>query len=210
MSNDDFFPLGLSDDSGERAIRSDAAANRTHILAVAAELFAQHGPEAVSMSDIVEASDVGRGTIYRHFPNKGALCLALIDEELRLFQEDWLANMREQTDETPMVQLANFLEMLLRFTQRNMPLTLESQRQGIYYFGKLEPRQFDVATVRGLMQAAVRQGELAAELDIDVAADALLAALYAPLIQYQIETRGFSIERIGEGLRSMVMQLRRT
>ena len=60
------------------------AATRDRIVATAARLFAQAGPDAARMDEVAEASDVARGTLYSHFPTKDALLCAIVEPVLRL------------------------------------------------------------------------------------------------------------------------------
>src|SRR4051794_19266654 len=46
------------------------AAVRTHISDVATALFLAHGFDEVSVSQIAEAADVARPTVFAHFPRK--------------------------------------------------------------------------------------------------------------------------------------------
>lgn len=46
-------------------------------MSVALQLFSERGIEAVSMPEIALASDVGRATLYRYFPSKFDLVVAL-------------------------------------------------------------------------------------------------------------------------------------
>ena len=74
-------------DSAPPAGRADATANRQRILAAAERLFAEQGPQ-VTMSDLAAAAGVGRGTLYRRYPDVAAVAIALLDgHEQRLQQE---------------------------------------------------------------------------------------------------------------------------
>ncbi len=61
-----------------RVLRRDAARNRERIVRAAWEAFAELGPDA-GVEDIARRAGVGMGTLYRRFPTKEALVLALHD-----------------------------------------------------------------------------------------------------------------------------------
>lgn len=56
--------------------RADGRRNREALLAVAAELIAEQGPE-VPLDEIARAAGVGNATLYRHFPYRRALLHAI-------------------------------------------------------------------------------------------------------------------------------------
>jgi AcrR family transcriptional regulator len=60
-----------------RALRSDAERNRQRLLEVAQEVFATEGL-AVPIDEIARRAGLGVGTLYRHFPTKEALFVAIL------------------------------------------------------------------------------------------------------------------------------------
>jgi len=63
------------------AQRSDAQQNREHILRIAHEAFAEDG--AVSLNFIAKRAGIGAGTLYRHFPTREALILAVYRHDVQ-------------------------------------------------------------------------------------------------------------------------------
>jgi len=62
---------------GARKVRSDKERNRSHILEIAEEFFAEQGVDG-PMHDIAKRAGIGTGTLYRHFPTREALLAALL------------------------------------------------------------------------------------------------------------------------------------
>lgn len=60
--------------------RADAVRNREHILQVAHDAFAESG--ATSLNVIAKRAGVGPGTLYRHFPTREALLLAVYQHDV--------------------------------------------------------------------------------------------------------------------------------
>ena len=61
--------------------RSDAQRNRDHILQVAHDGFAESG--TTSLNEIAKRAGVGAGTLYRHFPTREALILAVYRRDVQ-------------------------------------------------------------------------------------------------------------------------------
>ncbi|MEM7344549.1 MAG: TetR/AcrR family transcriptional regulator [Chloroflexota bacterium] len=196
----------------KRPKRADAIANRALILETAQHLFAQNGIDEVCMAAIAEAAGIGKGTLYRAFTNKGDLCLALMDEDMRLFQNKILQMLAEGADQPPLKRLDVFLDQLTHFLAFHAPLLREVQRQGGlllagYATDNSAPHLWLPwlrETIMLLLQQAEQQGE-AADLDIPYLADAILAPLNPDIFMYQREVLGFDIERISRGVRRLVL-----
>lgn len=181
-----------------RPERADAARNRQRILAAAEELFARHGADQVTMEEIARAAGVGKGTLYRRYPDRVAIAVALLDEHERALQERLLRGSPPLGPGAPPAErLAAFYAAMVRLLEDHVYLALgaETGRRrfatGAYGFWR--------AHVRALLLDA--SGELVAHPGrLDVLADALLAPLAPELYQYQRQQRGRSAEEITAAL----------
>jgi AcrR family transcriptional regulator len=62
-------------------LRADARRNRERIIAAAAELFAAQGTEC-QMAEIAKHAGVGNATVFRHFPSKHELVIAIAEQQM--------------------------------------------------------------------------------------------------------------------------------
>jgi AcrR family transcriptional regulator len=68
-------------DLAGETLRADAQHNRQRILDVAREAFAASGD--ASLNSIAKKAGVGPGTLYRHFPSREALVLAVYQDDVQ-------------------------------------------------------------------------------------------------------------------------------
>lgn len=71
-----------SETKPERRMRADALRNRDKLVAVAADVFADHGVEG-SLEEVARRAGVGIGTLYRHFPTREHLVEVVYRRELQ-------------------------------------------------------------------------------------------------------------------------------
>ncbi|MEV5411118.1 helix-turn-helix domain-containing protein [Thermopolyspora sp. NPDC052614] len=76
-------------------LRADARRNRDHILAAAREMFAAQGLD-IPMEEIARAAGVGVGTLYRRFPDRDSLILAVAQEAFTQVIDDARAAAAEE------------------------------------------------------------------------------------------------------------------
>ncbi len=186
MNNDNLILIS------PRPIRADAVKNRRLLLDTARRLFDERGVEVVCMSDIAEAAGVGKGTLYRHFANKGELCHALLDDDQRDLQEHTLERLR--TFHEPLQNLRWFLPEVLAFVERNSPLLRAGMIDADGIILDQPAHRWWRQTIRGLLQAMHVQG------DIDYFSDVLYTMLDVNVFYYQRHALGYSFERIINGL----------
>lgn len=72
-------PIGLEMDLMMSRKNAKGLKTKTKILETAASIFNQRGYNGVAISDIMEATDLQKGGIYRHFDNKDDLALQVFD-----------------------------------------------------------------------------------------------------------------------------------
>jgi AcrR family transcriptional regulator len=65
----------------ERQLRADAERNRRRLLEAAQALFRERGLD-VSVAEIAQAADMGRGTLFRNFASKEDLIAAIVAERM--------------------------------------------------------------------------------------------------------------------------------
>ncbi|MDT5079430.1 MAG: hypothetical protein QOJ80_4067 [Mycobacterium sp.] len=63
------------------SLRADAVRNRDRLLTAAAELFTDRGVD-VPLDEVARRAGVSIGTLYNHFPNRGALLDAVLPERM--------------------------------------------------------------------------------------------------------------------------------
>jgi AcrR family transcriptional regulator len=69
------------DPAGNRPLRADARRNRDLLLAAAKEVFAERGADA-PLDDVARRAGVGNATMYRHFPTRRELIIAVYSDEV--------------------------------------------------------------------------------------------------------------------------------
>ena len=159
--------------------RSQAAHDA--VLKAALRLVTKRGFRSVSVNEIAAEAGVGKMTLYRHWPNKAALVmdslLVLIGSETD-FPEAGSAieSLRQQLD----LQAAFFrssrgtlIRSLVAEAQSDSELAIAFRERW------LNPRR---EGVRQIMRAAVAEGSLRSDIDIDTAIDLLYGSLYYRLL----------------------------
>lgn len=173
------------------AERADAARNRAKILAAAAELFTTRDPRTVTMDDIAKAAGVGRGTLYRRYPDTGAIAVALLDKHERVIQEQLLGGAPPLGPGAPPAErLAAFYAVMVELLDAHADLVLGAESGGARF--ATGAYGFWAAHVRALLvESGVTQP--------DSLVDVLLAPLAAEVYRQQRE-RGLSSAQITAAL----------
>jgi AcrR family transcriptional regulator len=81
-------PIPLASLSSPRRGRPPTAGLRESILRAAERVFTRHDYHEVLMDDVAQACGVGKGTLYRYFPSKRFLYLAVMFEGIERLRDD--------------------------------------------------------------------------------------------------------------------------
>ena len=146
--------------------RADAQRNIETLLQVASAVFAKSGVDA-PVRDIAEKAGVGVGTVYRHFPQRSDLIVAVFRQEVDACADDAAALASKYP---PTEALSRWM---LRFTEfvaakRGLATALHSgdpayETLPAYYDAKLRPAMemlLNRAVAAGEIRARVAPGDL--------------------------------------------------
>jgi AcrR family transcriptional regulator len=191
----------------ERQERRDARENRQLLLEVAKRLFAQQGVSTTSMKEIAEAAGVGKGTLYRNFAHKGEICVALLREDVRAFQEQLDPLIGDAAGDTsPLARLDILLTERVRMTERHLPLfaAIEEEAGGSKRTRSSRPpfAAWTYAHIVRLLGEAAECGE-ALPVDLEFTSDAIEAVISPQHYRFQRHVSGYSMERIIAGMRQL-------
>lgn len=154
-----------SDEGAGRAARSkraDARRNQETLLDAAAAVFVASGVEA-PVRDIAAKAGVGVGTIYRHFPTRADLIIAVYRHQVEACAEAGPALLASSA--TPHAALGQWINLFVDFlvTKHGLAAVLQSDNAGFetlhaYFLDRLVP----VCT--RLLDAAVDAGEIRSDV----------------------------------------------
>ncbi len=147
--------------SGEvpaRTKRADALRNQQTLLAAAAAVFVTSGVDA-PIREIAARAGVGMGTIYRHFPSRADLIVAVYRHQVEACAE--AGPTRLESADSPLAALRQWVDLFVDFlvTKHGLANALQSDASGFdalhaYFLDRLVP------VCEQLLDAAVDAGEI--------------------------------------------------
>jgi AcrR family transcriptional regulator len=154
-----------SDQGAERATeskRKDARRNKESLLDAAAAVFVTSGMEA-PVRDIATKAGVGLGTIYRHFPTRADLIIAVYRHQVDACAEAGPTLLA--TSPTPLAALGRWISLFVDFlvTKHGLAAVLQSDNAAFdtlhaYFLDRLVP------VCAQLLTAAAAAGEIRSDI----------------------------------------------
>ncbi|MEU2282948.1 TetR/AcrR family transcriptional regulator [Streptomyces sp. NPDC013178] len=146
-----------------RPKRADARRNQAVLLDAAAAVFVSSGVEA-PIRDIAAKAGVGTATIYRHFPTRADLILAVYEHQVEALTQAGAAFLAE--NEHPHAALGRWFELFVDFlvTKHGLAAVLQSDDPCFdplhsYFLERIVP------VCAQLLDAAAVAGEIRADQD---------------------------------------------
>jgi AcrR family transcriptional regulator len=148
--------------SGNRKPRADAQHNRERILKVAKLAFTRSGAD-ISLDDVAKQSGVGPGTLYRHFPTRGALLEAVYRSEverLAAAQQDFSRTM------APVDALRAWMLLFVDYiaTKQLIAPALNTLIEGREKLFECSGTQI-IGAIHSLVERAIESGDIRPDLD---------------------------------------------
>ncbi|MFF8029100.1 TetR/AcrR family transcriptional regulator [Streptomyces sp. NPDC007896] len=154
---------GQGAESAAGSKRKDARRNRQTLLDAAAAVFVTSGVEA-PVRDIAAKAGVGMGTIYRHFPTRADLIIAVYRHQVDACAEAGPALLA--TCATPYAALGQWIDLFVDFlvTKHGLAAVLQPDNAGFdtlhaYFLDRLVP------VCDELLDAAADRGEIRTGLE---------------------------------------------
>lgn len=177
-------------------MRKDAERNRAAILATAARLIAERGPDGFSMDDVAAAAGVGKGTVFRRFGDRDGLVQAVVDET----SESWRAEaeaLLAAGDVPPDERVVTFVATLFDHVIAALPLVIAFERVS----SRSIACDADATLTHQRLVALIAQ--VKPDADAEYLAHALIAQVRADTLQHMVDRCGLDVARVRAGVLSV-------
>lgn len=157
---------------------------RQHVIEKAASLFNQRGYEATSISDVMTATGLQKGGVYRHFDSKEELALAAFDYAVGVMRERFVEALRDV--DSPIQKLHAIIKVYERIpvdppVPGGCPM-MNASIEADDANPVLRERAASVMDdMRRVIRRTVRDGQQLGELDVQASPDAVAVVFICTL-----------------------------
>ena len=189
--------------------RRSAEDRKSQIIAQVLRLASEIGPDRMSTTDVARAVGISQPAVFRHFPTKGHLWVAVAEDVSATLKEHWAtAEARAQTAPARLrgligAQLAAISDRpALPSILFSRELTVDNPPLREVFDLLLASFQSRLASAVGEMQS---EGMLRPDMEARDAAVLLASIVQGVAIRWALGNRGFDL--VGEGSRLVEVQL---
>jgi len=185
------------------------AETRSLILDAARALFEERGFDDTTMRVLAAKAGVGLGTIFAHFPDKGALLMAALLDDLSRTDQQILETLPEKAPIKD--QIMHVAAAGIGYWCRRPELSVTLLREMWFVTGSWADQRRDetarfIEFVRRLLEDACQRGELRADIDLSHTAEALYSFYLGSLIRAVSDNR-LNAETLLRDIAAFVNQL---
>ena len=189
--------------------RQSAGERKTQIVAEVLRLADEIGPDRLSTTDVARAVGLSQPAIFRHFPTKGALWLAVAEDIADRLQESWAASEAEAA--APKARLRGLIGAQLSAISATpaLPSILFSRELQVDNQALRDVFRGLLGAFQGRLVAVIRDLQTAGDMKRDVSPEdvaiLLTSLVQGVAIRWTLGARGFALPQ--EGLRLFDVQL---
>lgn len=191
------------------ADRQSAKERKAQIVAEVLRLADEIGPDRLSTTDVARAVGLSQPAIFRHFPTKSALWLAVAEDIAERLREDWVA--AEAKSAAPQARLRALIGAQLSAIAATpaLPSILFSRELQVDNPALRDVFRTLLGAFQGRLVAAIRDQQTAGDLHRDVSPDdvaiLLTSLVQGVAIRWTLGARSFSL--VQEGMRLLDVQM---
>ncbi|MEI4263689.1 TetR/AcrR family transcriptional regulator [Roseovarius sp. D0-M9] len=189
--------------------RQSTGDRKAQIVAEVLRLADEIGPDRLSTTDVARAVGLSQPAIFRHFPTKGALWLAVAEDIAARLRQNWTAAESQAAEPDARLKALIGAQLTAIAGTPSLPSILFSRELQVDNAALRDVFRGLLATFQGRLVAALRDQQASGDLRRDVATEdaaMLLASLVQGVaIRWTLGARGFPI--VEEGLRLFDLQM---
>lgn len=153
-------------------------------MKAARRLLKKQGLGDICMDALAEEAGVGKGTLYRRFPDRAALVHALLDEDTRVLQDKALAGFDLPENTASIEQALVLFAAIFDFVAEHASLLCEAEFRG----NKLDHPAYawQRTLLAGHLRDAIKRGESRA-IDPWITAEIMLSSATPDLVRWMMQ-----------------------
>jgi AcrR family transcriptional regulator len=183
---------------------------RAHLLASAEMCFSQSGYDATGVAEICAEARVSKGGFYHHFPTKHAIFMALLENWLKLVDQQLLtlASAPESVPDS-LTHMGGMLGFVFQSARGHLPMFLEFWAQAIrdkeVWQATIAPyRRYQQQFAR-LMQRGIDEGTLKMD-DPQSTAWLIMALVTGVILQGLLDPQAANWDEVGQHGIQVIME----
>ncbi|MCW1954376.1 MAG: TetR/AcrR family transcriptional regulator [Roseobacter sp.] len=189
--------------------RQTAEDRKAQIVAVVLQIADEIGPDRLSTTDVARAIGISQPAIFRHFPTKSALWLAVAESVSERLQRDWAAAEAEASGAHPRLKALIMAQLSAIAKTPALPSLLFSRELQVENMALRDVFHRLLGAFQSRLIEAIRDGQATGDICETVSpedvASLLTSLVQGVAIRWTLGARSFSL--VHEGLRLFDVQI---